>query len=286
MVFLAACQQVTPASPTSTSAIKTAIPPATKTPPFVTPLATDSPADCNDTRGQVVERSVPSKLVQDDIKIKVYLPPCYVSHPEIDYSVLYMLHGQTSPGDQWINLGLLTNMDELILEGKTQPFIIVLPGEERSNIEAYDSLYGDALVKEVIPFVDRYFQTCTDRSCRAIGGLSRGGNWAVHLGFEFPELFSAVGAHSAPLFYGEIISINYILADKQAIKNLPVFYLDVGDRDEDLNDVLIFSALLQKRNVPHSFNAFLGYHDAKYWSAHVADYLVWYNSQLAPPKDN
>ncbi len=248
-----------------------------------TPVMTPTTALCVETTGTVVERDVPSKLLTEPISVKVYLPPCYDSNDGTQYSVLYMLHGQTSLDDQWVRIGLLSKMDELLAQKKVSPFLIVLPTEIRSNTDAYNSKYGDAILEEVIPYIDQHFEVCTDRACRAIGGLSRGGNWAVHLGFSNPELFSTVGAHSAPLFYGEISNILMTTTSAEATAALPVFYIDVGNKDEDLADVMLFLDTLQSLNVPHKFNNNLGYHDETYWHAHVEDYLLWYDSQLNPP---
>jgi hypothetical protein len=64
-----------------------------------------------------------------------------------------------------------------------------------------------------------------------------------------------------------------------------VFYLDVGSRDPDLEQVLFFNETLKEYNIQRQFNEFMGYHDEAYWSAHVQDYLQWYNSQLREPTD-
>lgn len=248
-----------------------------------TPVVTQTATPCTETTGTVVDREVPSTILTEPIKVKVYLPPCYNSNERTHYSVLYMLHGQTSLDDQWVRIGLLAKMDELLLQNKVQPFLIVLPTEIRSNTDSYQSKYGDAIIAEVIPFIDQQFQTCTKRECRAIGGLSRGGNWAVHIGYSNPEFFTAVGAHSAPLFYGEISNILMTATTPETIASLPVFYIDVGNKDVDHAEVMLFLNTLQNLNVPHKFTNNLGYHDEAYWGAHVEDYLLWYDSQLLPP---
>jgi len=246
------------------------------------PSLTLTPAPCTETIGKVVDRVVPSKILAESVSVKVYLPPCY-NEDDTHYSVLYMLHGQTSLDDQWIRIGLLSKMDELLAQNKVHPFLIVLPNEIRSNTVAYESKFGDAVAEEIIPYIDQHFNTCTKKACRAIGGLSRGGNWAVHLGFSNPELFTAVGAHSAPLFYGEISNINKLTTTPESIASLPVFYIDVGNKDEDHADVMLFLDTLQNLNIPHKFNNNIGYHDEAYWRAHVEEYLLWYDSQLMPP---
>lgn len=247
------------------------------------PYVTQTAALCVKSIGKIIDREVPSKLLSESIRVKVYLPPCYDSKSDIRYSVLYMLHGQTSLEDQWVRIGLLSKMDELIAQQSVEPFIIVLPNEIRSNTDSFKSKFGDAVVEEVIPFINQHFNVCNEKNCRAIGGLSRGGNWAVHLGFSNPELFTAVGAHSAPLFYGEISNILKIANSPDKIEALPIFYVDVGNRDEDYKDVILFYDTLKNLNIRRYFYNNLGYHDEAYWRDHVEDYLLWYNSQLNPP---
>lgn len=283
MVVISSC---TPRDPQYQSTyVPTSLPPQATPEKTQTEEAslTPTPAPCTETTGSVVDRDVPSKILTESVSVKVYLPPCYNSEDDTKYSVLYMLHGQTSLDDQWMRIGLLIKMDELLAQKKVHPFLIVLPNEIRSNTVAFESKFGDAVVEEIIPYIDQHFNTCTERACRAIGGLSRGGNWAVHLGFSNPELFTAVGAHSAPLFYGEISNINKITTSPELIESLPVFYVDVGNKDEDHADVMLFLDTLQDLNIPHKFNNNIGYHDESYWRAHVEEYLLWYDSQLKPP---
>lgn len=264
--------------PTSIPTLATPAKTQTKEPPL-----TQTPAPCTEATGSVVDRDVPSKILAESVNVKIYLPPCYSSEDDTRYSVLYMLHGQTSMDDQWIRIGLISKMDELLATEKVHPFLIVMPNEIRSNTVAFESKFGDAVVEEIIPYIDQHFNTCTQKACRAIGGLSRGGNWAIHLGFSNPELFTAVGAHSAPLFYGELSNIYKLAASPELIASLPVFYVDVGNKDGDHAEVMLFLDALQDLNIPHKFNNNIGYHDETYWHAHVEEYLLWYDSQLMPP---
>ncbi|MBA4375785.1 MAG: hypothetical protein C0401_06385 [Anaerolinea sp.] len=244
------------------------------------PELTQTPIPCVKTIGSIVEREIPTVLLEKSINVKIYLPPCYNSNLQADFPVLYMLHGQTSANDQWLRLGLFSEMDELLMQKAIQPFLIVLPYESRSNTDSDVSKYGEALVQDVIPYIEDNFRVCKDRSCRAIGGLSRGGNWAVHLGFTYPKRFVAIGAHSTPLFYGEIIKITERVSAISSTTELPAIYIDMGNKDPDRQDVLAFVAALKKLNIPYQFTEFLGYHQEDYWSAHVQDYLFWYSNQL------
>ena len=111
---------------------------------------------------------------------------------DIRYPVLYLLHGQTYTQDQWIRLGVPQIADELIHDGESVPFIIVFPDDHYWNADPGDG-FGDRLIFDIIPYLDKNYRTLADREHRSLGGLSRGGGWAVKLGFEHPELFGSLG---------------------------------------------------------------------------------------------
>ena len=140
-----------------------------------------------------------------------------------------------------------------------------------------ENLFGDHLVNDLIPWVDAHYRTLVDREYRAIGGLSRGGNWAVRIGIMNWDLFEAIGAHSAPLFYGDLDRIpGWIEAIPES--KIPRLYLDIGGDDTDWEDAAAFESLLVELSVPHSWHQFPGMHEESYWHAHLDEYLLWYSS--------
>ena len=279
---LAACSTplLTPAipTPTLTATVTSILPTPTQT-------ATATPQGCQEQKGTISVTSVPSKLLKGSIELRVYTPPCYADISPTRYSVLYMLHGQTYDDQQWQLLGLTDAADNLIATKQIAPLIIVMPNEAASMSDANTSAFGDALVNEVIPWVDQHYAACEERTCRAIGGLSRGGNWAVHLGLSHPELFAAIGAHSTPLFYGDLTLTGMWIKKIPATTPLPMIYIDFGKSDEDKGNMLQFEKELNDLGVAHQMIQFTGDHDAEYWSAHVDDYLRWYSASLAAPQE-
>lgn len=235
---------------------------------------------CDFSQGEVLDEEMPSKLLARPLAVKIYLPPCYAKNREKGYPVLYMLHGQTYLNDQWRRLGLLTAADEFITAGIIIPMIIVMPYEVSWSATPEESSFDESFLQELLPYIDGKFNTCSERTCRAVGGLSRGGNWAIYLGFSHPEKVTAIGAHSAPLFYGEIQRMTAVLKTTGAVAKLPAIYMDVGNSDENLHQVMTYVDLLKKNNVPYQFTEFQGYHSEDYWRAHVNDYLIWYSAQF------
>jgi enterochelin esterase-like enzyme len=246
--------------------------------PTSTPLYES--AFCSYSSGTISDVQVDSTLLTHPMAVKIYLPPCYSETRDPGYPVLYMLHGQTYDEEQWPRLGLLNAADKLITAGRIAPMIVVMPYDISWSAGPETSKFDEALLQELLPYVDVNFNTCSERACRAIGGLSRGGNWAVYLGFSHSEKFTAIGAHSAPLFYGEIQRMTTVLKTAGTAAQLPAIYIDVGNKDENLAQVMTYVALLKQYSVPYVFTEFQGYHYEGYWSNHVEDYLLWYSGEF------
>lgn len=257
-----------PTTPTATFPVQTTTPAQTQTP------AAPSPAPCAQIEGQIQKFSLTSTILEDDLEGRVYLPPCYGSHEGESYPVLYLLHGVTANDRQWINLGVGEAMDDLINGGEIPPFIIVMPRESTWGLPP-DNEFGKALVQELLPWVDRQYRTKAERDFRAIGGLSRGGNWALHIASREWRYFSAMGGHSAPVFYGDAQDIPVWL-DKIPEEELPRIYLDIGEDDQNQESTLALEQALTEQGFPHDWHLYPGTHNEVYWQEHVEAYLKWY----------
>jgi enterochelin esterase-like enzyme len=187
--WLASCTTFIPVTPTPSTS-----PTATET---NSPAPSPTPLACSQSIGNFEHQQIQTSLMTHPLQFRVYLPACYGNDKDKRYPVLYLLHGQSFTDDQWDRLGADEAMDELISSGEVPPFILVLPKESNYMITQWESKYGQALAAELVPWVDAHYQTCRDRACRAIGGLSRGAGWAMRIGLMASETFSAIGAHSA-----------------------------------------------------------------------------------------
>lgn len=232
-------------------------------------------AECLDAGGQVEYHEEPSAFLDYGLRFRVYMPPCYDQSAE-RYPVLYLVHGQTYNDDQWDRLGADETASALIAAGEVAPFIIVMPYDRSSNQPSQDP-FRQAVIEELLPWVDEHYRTLTGREDRAVGGLSRGASWAIHFAFNYPELFSAVGGHSPPVFQEDAPQMRSWL-DETPAELMPRVWLDIGERDQRaiLNSAIWFEELLTQRNIPHEWYLFSGDHSEAYWSSHVERYLRWY----------
>lgn len=241
-----------------------------------------SPAKCMELEGTMTTAQITTGLQQWPVDLRIYLPPCYDPQKAGGYPLLILLHGQTFTNDQWDRDGVDENADRLIAAGEIRPLIIVLPNESHTERDPSVSNFDMVVADAVLPWIDSHHNTCTERICRAAGGISRGAGWAVHIGFLHPELFGSIGAHSLPPFIGDTNRLKGWLTGVKT-EDLPRFYLDMGDHDYPgfIKANSDFRTAMTELGVPYEWHWNTGGHNNAYWSAHVEDYLRWYNQAWA-----
>jgi enterochelin esterase-like enzyme len=242
----------------------------TPSPVPITPTATSQ--TCLIEPGLVTQDVVPT--TKPPQQFLIYLPPCYENFTDERFPVLYLLHGQTYNQDQWVRLGAPVIADQLIHANEALPFIMVFPDDRYWNSAAGPG-FGNRLINDLIPYVDKNYRTIADREHRSLGGLSRGGGWTVQLGLEHPELFGALGLHSPAIFTDDAPYVGRIIKSMPA-ETRPNLWLDIGDSDMQLTNAILLDNILINNDYPHEFHRFTGDHSEAYWSAHTERYLRWY----------
>jgi len=184
-----------------------------------------------------------SKYAKANLRCFVYTPPDYEKAPARRYAVLYLQHGggedETGWGSQG-HAGLI--MDNLIAEGKTKPFIIVMAnsyvpgaagpgggagrggpgGRGGFNFSAFERV----LIDDLIPFIDANFRTLADQPNRAMAGLSIGGMQTRTITLANLDKFSHIG-----IFSGGSIALTNI-TDLPAFKEkVKVLFVSYGSRE-------------------------------------------------------
>jgi enterochelin esterase-like enzyme len=216
-----------------------------------------------------------STLLGFAYEVSVYTPPCYGFDPGQTYPVLYLLHGQAMDDTYWPSLGVPEIADELIVEEGVPPFLMVMPREVQDRVPVLESGFPDSVMTELIPWVEQTYSVCTSRECRAIGGISRGGGWAMTLAFEYIDDFSSVGAHSMGSMPGNGTRMRN-LVETRGVTVFPRIYIDRGESDFLAEDIDKFEAELDLYGIPHEFTISPGAHNTSYWREHVEQYLRWY----------
>ncbi len=255
-------------------------PSPTLRPPRPTQTSRPSPTDpaqaCLQEPGQIVHQSLRSLQLKLPMEIRVYLPGCYDVLPDRRFPVLYLIHGMNNTEEQWEKLGVGEAADRLIRTRQAVPFIIIMP-HDRLWKEPSETPFDEVFIDELVPWVDENYRTLADRQHRAVGGLSRGGMWALHFGIGNWELFGAVGLHSSPVFWEDARALGGWL-EAIPTEQLPRLYLDIGEKDYLMTSNQWLVNTLNKKNIPHEYYLYPGYHEDAYWAAHVEEYLRWYTS--------
>jgi enterochelin esterase-like enzyme len=223
----------------------------------------------------VSQLSVPSATLRYPIDARLYLPPCYDTSGQ-PYPVLYLIHGLGYTEDQWERLGAARVADRLIAAGEIAPLMIVMPRDRK------DPRLDPAFVTDLVPYLDASYRTRPQAEFRAIGGLSRGGGWAAHLGLRYPTVFGRVGLHSPAVFYGDE---NNLLEYTRLIHRqgpVPALYVDVGEGDAQRNSAHWLDQVFTWFDFGHTYLVQPGGHTERYWSAHLDDYLRFYAGSWFP----
>ena len=271
---LAGCRQSVAVQPIVITA--TAQPSSTPTPlPTATPAPSPTIPVCTETSGTLTREVLDSTLLGFPYEVSVYTPPCYGFDPQKMYPVLYLLHGQAMDDTYWPSLGAAEIADRLIIEEETSPFLMVMPREVQDRVPVLDSVFPDSIMTELIPWVEQTYSVCTTRQCRAIGGISRGGGWAMTLAFEYIDDFSSVGGHSMGSMPGNGTRMRS-LVETRGVEVLPRIYMDRGETDFLAEDIDRFEAELDQYGIQHEFIVSPGAHNTSYWRDHVEQYMRWY----------
>jgi S-formylglutathione hydrolase FrmB len=266
--------------------------------------------------GAVEYGSLQSASLGKELKFAIQFPPSYQSDTKRRYPVLYFLHGMFGNEREFERRGVAAAISKLRDEGKIGEFIIVSPAGENSfylNAKG-GAQYEDAIIKDLIPYIEKTYRVIGTQATRSIQGISMGGWGALLLAFKHPEMFSTVTTHCAALFnelprpsgtdrrsqfmlqligkiFGDppdedffrtvnpmsVVEQNLAAIKKSGIK----IYFDCGEQDryqfQDSNK--LFDEKLTKLGLAHEFHLYPGNHGWEYMIS-VADHsytFLWSN---------
>lgn len=173
-------------------------------------------------------------------KMQIYTPPGYDKHGDLEYPVIYLLHGlpfsekayiDIKTWDSWVGdpmpfqeypdfpeEGFREWVDGLIQAEIIEPMIIVMPN-------AANEMYGfcfytnsilngnfeDYIVEDVVSYIDKNYRTINSPDGRAVVGNSQGGYAAIKLGMLHPDVFGVVASHSGLLYLQGVLDLGQVV---------------------------------------------------------------------------
>jgi enterochelin esterase family protein len=238
------------------------------------------PGPCTEAVGHIDRLTFQSNVLAINQPVqhyRVYTPRCY-RYDVTRYPVAYLFHGAQTDDSQWEDVGIFSTADRLIASGAIAPMIIVLPDAiwAMGTYEGEPPLFERLLLGELLPAIEEDYRTLADKAHRALGGISRGGEWAIIEGGRHPELFGAIGGHSPAV--GLPSTPNSYLVPLYAKSRGQHLWLDVGSGDALVGPVSVLHDGWQAAGVAHEYHSSPGGHDRTYWAEQSEAYLRFYSS--------
>jgi enterochelin esterase-like enzyme len=243
------------------------------------------------------ELSMKSKILKDNRKYAIYLPPDYETSQR-RYPVLYLLHGGGDDHTGWVQFGEVQHIaDKAIRDGVATPMIIVMPDANTGRRGYFNDArgewrYEDFFFEEFMPFIEKTYRIKADKRYRAIAGLSMGGGGSFVYALRHPELFSSAAPLSAatgPVSLEATRANLERMGEKEVtnaqadayfkrqsvlslVENMPDdqkkavrWYIDCGDDDFLFEGNSLVHIAMRKKEIPHEFRIRDGGHNWTYW---------------------
>jgi predicted alpha/beta superfamily hydrolase len=233
-----------------------------------------------------------SPQLNNERKLRIYLPPAYAENSKKRYPVLYLHDGQNLFDAKTASFGVEWNIDEvadrMIANGSMQEVIIVGIDNTADRIAEYtpccDPKYGGGKLNDyakfvtatVKPWVDSHYRTLRDRQHTAIMGSSLGGIASVYIAQRYPRVFSMAGGMSSSFWWNESNMV------RNAPPHLAVkFYIDAGTAMDGLDATAAFRKAMLRRGYRQGRDFYFyqdegGMHNEQSWASRVHIALGWF----------
>lgn len=218
-----------------------------------------------------------------------------------DLPIYILLHGVYGSAWVWaMKGGAHLTAKRLMETGKIRPAIIAMPsdglwGDGSGYLAHQEKDFAQWIVSDVPKAIRENISFSSEKSKICIGGLSMGGYGALKLGAEFPDVFSAISAHSAitkfsemSLFVEEALESYQLIESendvieviKRNLNDLPAIRFDCGKSDELLEGNRLLHRQLDSLGIAHSYEEFEGGHQWAYWQENVESSFRFFDGQV------
>lgn len=241
------------------------------------------------------------------LNCEIFLPASFRADKNQEYPLLIMNDAQDMEAVK-LRISL-----ERLYQQKSLPHLIVLAVFPFDRMHEYGTrnfadyagrgkfskAYQDAVIQELLPFIQQKYKLMFCKENSAIAGFSLGGLSAFDLAWHHPEIFSKVGVFSGSFWWrskpfkeedpdADRIIHNYI----EAATNLPdlKYWLQTGTNDEtedrnkngvidSIDDTKDLIAILKNKGCLHSDIVYRevedGEHNPQTWGAVMPEFLLW-----------
>ncbi len=282
-LFLSGCKQqvtksVTTLIPESTHTrilLPSAIPSLTSSPPHE-PTATPG---CEQVAGKIESGSYQGAVSAKEIRVIVYLPPCYGMNDQ-QYPVVYALHGYPLDEKHWLELGIIETIEEGYRSGKWPHFLVVLPQiPEDLNVrtDGGEGSYEEEFISGLVPYIVERYRVRGGADSTALVGVSRGGVWSLEIGLRNPDAFGTVAALSPALHvsYPRPAFDPFVIV-REAVSLPDRLFLSAGYDEGGFHVKTVeFILLLDSLDIPHTYLETPGAHETSTWIGIMGDLITF-----------
>lgn len=154
-------------------------------------------------KSQVVTTTMYSKNLHMDWNYDVYLPAGYNPNSSKRYPVLYMMHGIYGNHRNLLERFNSQQMLDGIIHRNNKKMIVVF-------IDGFNTFYVNqkggmqmesAIVKDLVPQINKTYKTLTGPQHQGVGGISMGGYGAARLALKYPKMFGNAVLISPAVWY-------------------------------------------------------------------------------------
>lgn len=216
----------------------------------------------------------------------VFLPAEYSRQTAQKYPVLYLRHGGGDNETSWTQAAGRADviLENLIAAGKAKPMIIVMTnglidgtwagGSSKEGVESLEQ----ELLKDIIPYVERYYRVKTEKAGRAIAGLSMGGGQAYIIGLKNLDKFNYIGEFSSGLLSDAKFDINArvpgIFDKPEKVNNqLKLLWVACGKDDPRYSGHLAMVYALKEKQIRFESHETEGGHEWRFWREQLRDFM-------------
>ena len=243
---------------------------------FLSVFLNVSAQSCSEQPVTIEHHSIHVDVLYGDLQFDVYVPPCMDERISGAYPAVYLLHGQDMGIEVWQEMEMDTVIRDTLNTTDTPLFLTVVPQEDQYLLSLSLSGFEEAVLYDLIPWIEEHYPVCKDRLCRSIGGFSRGAIWAEKIAFEHPELFGSVELLSMPGTFTDDQSLYYI-SERHDREHLLRIRMDVGAEDSYRHEGSKAASQLTWIGYPYEYYIQPGDHDTAYWRSRLTDLFVWFS---------
>ncbi len=230
---------------------------------------------CTEHSVRLERTSYPGWISPDLVPVLIYLPPCY-DDLNRRYPVLYLLHGKPQGENHWQILGVEAALEDAYGDDTLPPFLVVMPRQPEplfSSTDGGPGSYEAEFINGLVPFIDRTYRTIVQGDSRGLAGVSRGGVWALEIGFRNTDIIQRVGALSPAL------NVNYARPEYDPFSLILLgeppsqIFLMSGDTDSAYEKTLELSEALYAADIEHKYLLVSGNHESSTWRGILPELL-------------